>query len=218
MTGTAMTNKQNFPLMDTLVAAIAAHRVNGEYLRESYTDFNTKVVRTANKVLVLNFLTTETESITSEDRENATKMYEYFQGFIIKVLSGKINSFETTVMKIVDKPEVTFRDLGLISSLPSVYYRGIQKQTVEDMLAQCNASYLAEVDTKVSTTAKVVKSLYSQQYGCYFITTITESNNRVFFSYKEGLTPFTTIKVAGRVKAHRSENTTQLTRAKITKI
>ena len=213
-----ITVTETFPMPDVLAAVCAAQRVNGSYIRETTTDYNTKVVTTANKVLAYKFLTETPEVVTDEDKEQAEKITSYLQGWVMKLLSGKITSFEKTVLDFTDKKEVEKFGLGLASSLPSIYERAIAKQSVEDRLAACEATYVGTIDTKVVLTAEVVRTVYSQQYGCYFITLITDSNHRVFFSYKEALEVGSTIKIAGRIKAHRSENTTQITRAKITKI
>jgi hypothetical protein len=60
----------------------------------------------------------------------------------------------------------------------------------------------------------VVKSVYSQNYGVYFITGVTASRQAVFFSFRERLAKGHQCRIRGTVKAHR-ENSTQLNRVRM---
>ena len=76
------------------------------------------------------------------------------------------------------------------------------------------AGHVGAVGAKVTCAIEVVRSVYSQNYNCFFVTGITEQNQPVFFSYRGQLQAGVKITVQGAVKAHRNDST-QLNRVKV---
>jgi hypothetical protein len=66
----------------------------------------------------------------------------------------------------------------------------------------------------VDVEITVVKSVYSQNFGVFFITAITTDRRAVFFSYRDRLANGHQCRIRGTVKAHR-ENSTQLNRVRM---
>ena len=110
--------------------AIAADRINGGYLKEPVYDFEVdqrNPVKEANKAMVKRWLREgDFSAATAEDIERGRTVRHYFNGFLLKELSGKINDFEKQALKIAQKDEFTGRDMldfAIVSCLPSVMLR-----------------------------------------------------------------------------------------------
>jgi hypothetical protein len=73
---------------------------------------------------------------------------------------------------------------------------------------------VAGIGEKVQLNVEVVKAVYSQNYGVYFITAKTDGHQMVFFSYRERKAVGEWLTIRGSVKAHRSD-ATQLSRVRI---
>jgi hypothetical protein len=99
----------------------------------------------------------------------------------------------------------------LVCSRPRAYE---DAQQLEQAMEGISHEPLAPVGDRVDERVTVAKSVYSQNYGVYFITAVTESRHAVFFSYRERLATGHQCRVRGTVKAHR-ENSTQLNRVRI---
>lgn len=200
---------------DVFAAACAAQRINGTYLKadENLYDDDYRflgVNKYANKNLVRKMLneTLSAQQITDEDREQAELVIQYCNSLMFKILSGaKLNDYEQAMVN-VGKSEVVSSnyDIGVISSLPSAYLRGVERKSVEARLRDTDG-YVGAVGDRVELDIEVVRSVYSHNYAIYFVTGITNENQAVFFSYGDKIAPGTNIRINGRIKAHRDNNT-----------
>jgi hypothetical protein len=77
-----------------------------------------------------------------------------------------------------------------------------------------DGGYVSGPGNKVSLDIEVVKCIFSRNFNTYFVTGITDKNQAVFFSYKNGMNVGQSVKIVGNVKAHRDDST-QLNRVKV---
>ena len=207
---------------DTVWAAAAyAHRINdGEYRKENEYRidengcYTPEVVRVRNRDLLHRALRDES-LITEVDRELGSRARDYIsKALLVKALKGTLTEFEVSLQSAVtmdDFTEWTKMELAIIASQIRSYEQAVQ---VEQALDGISSEPLAAVGEKVDTDITVVKSVYSQNYGVYFITGVTPDRRAVFFSYRERLANGHQCRIRGTVKAHR-ENSTQLNRVRI---
>jgi hypothetical protein len=167
-----------------------------------------------NSTLVLQFLQ-QPETLTPDDFEQGKNVRQYCLGLSLKLLKNDIlTSFETKLLLLSEQETINESNIALISWAPVGHYRNLQRQKITDRLDTCERSHLATPGDRIETTVEVIRSTHSEKYGCYFITTITDCNHNVFFSYKEGLPVSQKYSIKGTVKAHRDGYTTQLSRVK----
>ena len=102
-------------------------------------------------------------------------------------------------------------EISLVCSRPRAYE---DAQQLEQAMEGISREPLAPVGERVDETVTVAKSIYSQNYGVYFITAVTGSRHAVFFSYRERLPVGHQCRIRGTVKAHR-DNFTQLNRVRM---
>ena len=105
-------------------------------------------------------------------------------------------------------------ELAVVASLPASHQRSLARQDVDSRVRQTAGGYVGAVDIKVDLDVEVVSANYSQSYGIFWVTAITQDNQAVFFSYRSKLTTGSWIQIKGTVKAHR-DGKTQLNRVKI---
>ena len=203
-------------------AAAYAHRVNdGEYRKENEYridengHYTREVVRGRNRD-IMNQALRDSTLITEADRDLGSCARDYIsKGLMIKALKGTLSEFDQSlqnVMAIAEFSEWTNRmELAIIASQIRGYEQAVQ---LEAAMEGISAEPVAAVGAKVDTEITVVKSVYSQNYGVYFITGVTADKRAVFFSYRERLANGHQCRVRGTVKAHR-ENSTQLNRVRI---
>ena len=201
---------------DVWAAAVASQRINGSYVKLSViSESDPDLTKKSNRMLVQELLS-DASRITDEDREQGLKVRSFFQGYTFKVLKGtRLSEFDNTAMLLANKETIdSAYDIAVIASLPSVYERGIVRQTVEQRVAFATGGFIGNVNDKVSTAIEVLKSVYSMKWNTHYITGINSDDQVVFFAYKEELPVGKMFDIYCTVKAHR-DNSTQLNRVKV---
>jgi hypothetical protein len=195
--------------------AVAADRVNGGYFKEDvYVMENEcqKRVTQANKMMVKQWLREGafTEA-TEADIEQGREIRHYFNGFLLKELSGKINDFERQALRIAQIDEFTNKNLlefAIVSCLPSVM---IRDQSRNELAREVRASTQLQgaVGDKIQGEIEIVKSYYSQEYNKFRITAKLV-DSFVDFWYNTNMDTGSRVSIKAKIKSVRGDNTTQL--------
>jgi len=203
-------------------AAVAAQRVNGEYVKEDKININEdgshETLKKRNRDIMMVFLTVP-GTITDEDRATGRECRRFLQNDLtFRALKGQLSAFDASVSKVVAVEEefdsVQHRlELAVVACLPQSHQRAIVRQSIQDRVRNAGG-YIGNVSDKVALDAEVVSANWSNIYNIFWVTAITQDNQALFFSYKSQLNSGTQIKLVGTVKAHR-DNKTQLNRVKV---
>ena len=203
-------------------AAAYAHRINeGEYRKENEYridengHYTHDVVRGRNRDIMNQALRDET-LITDSDRDQGNRARDYVsKQILVKALKGTLSEFEQSLQRAVAMTEfdewTSRMELAIVASQIRSYEQAVQ---LEAAMEGIRSEPVAAVGTKVETDITVVKSVYSQNFGVYFITGVTQDRRAVFFSYRDRLANGHQCRIRGTVKAHR-ERSTQLNRVRI---
>ena len=197
--------------------AVAADRINEGYFKEpvwSTPEDATppKVVKDANKLLVKQWLRTNNFTAASEaDIEKGREVRNYFNGFLLKQISGKINEFEQQALRIAQMDEFTGRNMlefAIVSCLPSVM---IRDQSRNELAREVRASTQLQgaVGDKIQGEIEIVKSYYSQEYNKFRITARLV-DSFVDFWYNTNIDAGSRVSIKAKIKSVRGDNTTQL--------
>lgn len=201
---------------DVWGAAVQAQRINGSYVKFSMiSESDPNLTKLSNRMIVEKLLA-DPFTITDEDREEGKKVRAFYQAYTFKILQGKrLSEFDNTAMLIANRDIINSTyDVAVIASLPSVYERGVKRQSVEQRINFATGGYISAVGNKISTTIEVLRSIYSEKWGTNYITGINSDDQVVFFAYKNELPVGNLFDIYGTVKAHR-DNSTQLNRVKV---
>lgn len=210
-----------YSVADVFAAAAAAHRINGEYLKaddityyDDGRDYTFKVNRVANKTLVHQFLKGEL-GMSLEDHEMGDKVMQYCRGLTFKMLTGKrLSDFEVTMLTIVEKSTTDSNyDIAVVASLPASYERSLVRAEQNVRLREAAGCIDADVGSKVELDIEVVRCNYSNEWGVFYVTAITEGGV-VFFARNSQIEVDSKIRIKGKVKRHK-EDRTQLSHVKI---
>jgi hypothetical protein len=195
-------------------AACYADRINGGNYVKFSTDSLGNIVAT-NRELMFKALEDNTV-ITQADRDAGEAVRKYYHSFTFKILKGvRLSEFDNTAMLIANKEEVTGNyDVAVAAALPSCHRRAVARDQADAKVNFARGGLIGKVGDKVTASVEVTKAVFSQQWGVFFLTAITDQDQPVFFAYKKQVAAGTTLKIQGTVKAHR-DNTTQLNRVKV---
>jgi hypothetical protein len=204
-------------------AAAHAHRINsGEYLKDTeYAKddqglWTENILRLRNRDVMKRVLDDDSV-ITDLDRDLGHRARDWLsKSIMMKTLKGSpLSEFEQGLQRAVTVTEFDEwgcrYEMALVASQIRAYEQAVQ---LEAAMEGISAEPIAEIGAKVDTEITVVKSVYSQNFGVFFITGITADKRAVFFSYRDRLANGHRCRIRGTVKAHR-ENSTQLNRVRI---
>ena len=205
-------------------AACAAQRINGSYVKETQHRFDedtntTVVVKQRNRDIMADILANPAV-LTVEDIAQGQECRKFLeQDITLRGLKGRLTEFDTAISKTVAVSEefdtVTNKyELAVVASLPASHQRSLSRQEVDSRVRQTAGGHVGTPDAKVDLDVEVVSANYSQSYGIFWVTAITQDNQAVFFSYRSKLITGSWIHIKGTVKAHR-DGKTQLNRVKV---
>ena len=199
--------------------AVAADRINEGYFKEPvWTQPDNDLtgpmvlVKDANKLLVKQWLRTNNFTAASEaDIEKGREVRNYFNGFLLKQISGRINEFEQQALRIAQMDEFTGRNMlefAIVSCLPSVM---IRDQSRNELAREVRASTQLQgaVGDKIQGEIEIVKSYYSQEYNKFRITAKLV-DSFVDFWYNTNIDAGSRVSIKAKIKSVRGDNTTQL--------
>ena len=205
----------NFTAEQVWGLAVAADRINGGYFKEDvYVMENqcTKRVTQANKLMLKEWLRDGmlTEA-TTEDITKGREVRHYFNGFLLKELSGRINDFERQALKIAQLEEFTGRNLlefAIVSCLPAAMLREQSRKELDSDIRN-STQLTGTVGDKIQGEVEIIKCHYSQEYN-KFRNTAKLVDSFVDFWYNSKMEAGDRITIKAKIKSVRGNNTTQL--------
>lgn len=207
-----------YSVADVFAAAAAAHRMNGSYLKSDditfHEDGGHTVNKIANKTLVHQFLKGEL-GMSLEDHEMGDKVMQYCRSLTFKLLTDKrLSDFEQTMLTIVEKSTTDSNyDIAVVASLPASYERSLVRAEQNVRLREASGCIDADVGSKVELDIDVVRCNYSNEWGVFYVTAITEGGV-VFFAQSNKIDVGSKVRIKGKVKRHK-EDRTQLSHVKV---
>lgn len=189
--------------------AVRADTVNSGYCKEDVWHRTSPIVeKTANKKLVKAWLI-ENRQPTDAEIAHGREIRHYFNGFLLREISGQINDFERQALRIAQRDEFTGRDLlefAVVSCLPNTRRTDQSRQELKREIYFSSQLTGAVGDTVVGDIT-VVSNRYSREYGRHKITA-RMGESFVDFWYKEALSG--ELRIRAKIKDFRSDNTTAL--------
>jgi hypothetical protein len=194
--------------------AVVADRINGGYLKDSEWLENAVPPcrgREANKLMVKQWLREGANPTTEADIEQGREIRNYFNGFLLKQISGKINEFEQQALRIAQMDEFTGKhmlEFAIVSCLPSVM---IRDQSRNELAREVRASTQLQgaVGDKIQGEIEIVKCYYSKDYDKFRVTAKLV-DSFVDFWYNSNLEAGQKLSIKAKIKSVRGDNTTQL--------
>ena len=196
--------------------AVAADRINEGYFKEQQwgqsDSGESKLLKESNKAMVKYWLRTNNfTAATAEDITKGQEIRNYFNGFLLKQISGKINEFEQQALRIAQMDEFTNRNMlefAIVSCLPSVMIRDQSRNELAREVRH-STQLTGNVGDKIQGEIEVVKCYYSKDYDKFRVTAKLV-DSFVDFWYNSNLEAGDRISIKAKIKSVRGDNTTQL--------
>lgn len=200
--------------------AAAAQRINGEYAKMDQWNYDVEppqLIKQANKMMVKAWLRENNfTQITEADYAAGRSARDHFKSYTLLALTGQMNEFQSTAMRIAAKDEFTSRDMydfAVISCLPSVAERDIARNELKREV-YASEQLRGAIGETVSGEITVIQCRYNQNYNKYRITA-RMGEAFVDFWHSKDMLANTNYSVKGKIKSVRGDKTTQLNFVKI---
>jgi hypothetical protein len=149
--------------------------------------------------------------VTPEDITKGQEVRSHFNSYMMLAIAGKLNDFQQQAYKIAQLTEFNGRDhleIAIASCLPSIYERDRQRK---EFVAQVRESQQLSgaVGDRVAGEIVVLQTRYNVNFSKYKISA-KMNDSFVDFWYNTNLNVGAVIKIKGKIKAQRGDNTTQL--------
>ena len=224
-------DRHNIPLIQALVLSVAIHEKYG-FQSKVTTDYTTM---TSEKVSNIdgrgNPITNSarlyrqlvpSQKVDPADREKidvsehhyekAENILYLLRGFSFIAIERPLTNFEQSVLDIVNKADITHKELGRVASLPNVYERKVSQEIWEERESHLakNSDYVGELFSKSHLDVKIENIRYLSRTKSYLICASESDKNIVKFfipddkigNIKEG----DSIKLTGWIKKHEVSN------------
>ena len=194
--------------------AVCADTINGGYCKEAVwgqsDSGESKMLKTANKMLVKQWLI-ENHQPNDLEVTKGREIRHYFNGFLLKELSGMINDFERQALRLAQIDEFTGRNLfefAVISCLPSVMVREESRKDLAQAVRN-STQLTGSVGDAIQGEIEVVRATYKAQYGRWVIIgRLVDSY--VSFYYNNNMEQGSKVYIKGKIKSIEADNMTRL--------
>jgi hypothetical protein len=191
--------------------AVRADTINGGYCKEDVWHNTSPIVeKTANKKLVKQWLI-ENQQPNDDEIARGREIRHFFNGFLLKEISGKINDFESQALRMAQIDEFNGRNLfefSVISCLPSVMVREESRKDLAQALRN-STQLTGSVGDAIQGEIEVVRATYKAQYGRWVIVgRLVDSY--VSFYYNNSMEQGSKVYIKGKIKSVEPDNMTRL--------
>ena len=211
-----------YSVQDVWAAAAAAQRINGGYFKGTTPPDaeNGTAARLRNRDLMQELLD-EPGRITEADRAAGESVCSFIRNDLtFRALKGRLTDFDQAASRCIavedqfDAAKHRY-ELAVIASLPASVARSQARDTAETRLRWAKGGLIGKIGDRITAQVEIVSAVFSQNYGCWFLRGVTDQDQAVMFSYRQGVDAGQWLTIRGAVKAHRDHGMTQLNRVKV---
>jgi len=207
-------------LKDAMIAAVAAQRVNGKYIKR----YDTKEGELSNGALMREYLNTEMVNFNHlpQDIEIAEQILEYLDSKMIELIAGTLHDYWKNLVLLTEQKAINakdFKTLALIASVPSSYNNAVKRENSREeirIIAE-NSRHIGQVGDGIEAEVTIKSAVYSANYNKWYHTALTNDQNLVCFPLSEQLDRGTVINLTARIHKHDDNNQTRLHYVRIKK-
>ena len=204
-----------FTADQVFAAAMAAHRINDGYFKEDQWNTSTDAhfrSKEANKLMVKRWIrTNDFVEVTAEDVEKGQLVRNHFRSYMFLAIAGKLNDFQAQAYKISQKDSFTERDgleIAVASCLPMVYEKDRAKKEFMEALRD-STQLTGTMGDRIEGEIIVLDSRYNVNFNKWKISA-KMVDSYIDFWYNKNIAKGTVLRIKGKIKAMRGDNTTQL--------
>jgi len=211
-------NERTWPAENVLAMACAIFRTKGYTSVSAFTNadpdsderWNSKEHLSYQMVPDLNKDYKVPVKVTQEDTDTASAIIHYYRRLTFGVIADNLNDYMQRVFSSTQKPEVIFKDFGILASVPSLYFKEMEKKRIITESKTAKQEHIGVVGEPILLNIRYVNTRYVKKLNCYAHDAVTDGGHLVNFLNKSALGKTgETQTIRARVKAHGVNYTTK---------
>ena len=182
------------PIPDTLTvdqiwgAASQAQITNGAYIKEGSPSLVSDSSGPIPNRDIMIFLAYNADNITQESIDTGKEVRNYLKRDLLfrRLSDDNLGEYLTKGMTLAsdDNLKLTYKNINYIASLPQGVARDQIKREKEKPMRIAMGGFLGREGDRLPINFTVVKSVYSIQWECTYVTGVTTQDQVVFFATK----------------------------------
>lgn len=202
--------------------AVAVDRANGGYHKEAKYDWNegtqqSVLVREANKTMMYRMVESAGTEYSEADIQAGRELRNALsQELVLAALRGELTGFQKAQQTVVTMTEFSSADrlnLAILAAQPNSQRVSAQRHQAADRLRGTRPLIDSE-GTRVRVTGEVIKCNWSEKWGTFYVTMVTEDGFQIYFANRQSPAIGSTVTAEGAVKRH-GQDSTQLNRVRL---
>ena len=206
-------NGINVPVTKVLALSIMVYetfgfvRSNQGYYKE--LEDGTMVKVNDSKTELLNLIENNIEPSADQVKMSEAIIDKFNQRYMVKKLSGGLNSFEQNVANAFSTDNLSTFDIAILASIPNMNEIDQKRKEVEDKLEEVRftSQFFGNVRDRYEVMVEVLDCKYIQSSGVYMITTLREQRDIIKFWWRDqpdvsDIIEGKTIMIRGTVNRH----------------
>jgi hypothetical protein len=125
--------------------------------------------------------------VTQEDIDSANAIVQYYRRLTFGVIADNLSDYMQRVFSSTQKPEVNFKDFGILASVPSVYFKEMEKKRIISESKSAVQEYIGTVGGNVLLNIRYINTRFVDKLNCYAHDAITDTGHLVNFLNKSQL-------------------------------
>jgi hypothetical protein len=141
--------------------------------------------------------------VTQQDVDTAHAIVQYYRRLTFGIIGDTLSDYMQRVFASTQKPEVVFKDFGVLASVPSAYDKEISKKRIEKEAKASVQEHLGKIDEYLVLEIRYINTRFIQKLNCYGHEAITSTGHLVNFLNKIELGKVGTVqKIRAKVRSH----------------
>lgn len=161
------------------------------------------------KTELLNLIVSGIKPSSDQVKKSEAIIDKFNQRYMVKKLSGGLNSFEQNVANAFSTDSLSTFDIAILASIPNMNEVDQKRKEVEDKLEEVRftSQFFGNVRDRYEVVVEVLDCKYIQSSGVYMITTLREGQDIIKFWWRDqpdvsDIIEGKTIMIRGTVNRH----------------
>jgi hypothetical protein len=142
-------------------------------------------------------------NVKQEDADAAADIIRHYRKLTFGVIADDLGDYMTRVFSSTQNEQVTFKDLGVIASVPSAYQKDMESARLKKESKNSVQEHIGVVGDSIELTIRYINTGFVQKLECYAHDAITNSGHMVNFLNKKKLGEVGQVQqIRAKVKSH----------------
>lgn len=155
-------------------------------------------------------------NVIKADVDMAQDIIKHYRRLSFGVIADSISDYMQRVFATTQNNEVSFKDFGVLASVPSVFSKEMERRRIEQESKNAVQEHIGTIGNWIELKVRYINSRHVQKLNCYAHDAITESGHLVNFLNKSQLgKPGDTQTIRAKVKEHGTNYQTKAVETKL---